>query len=232
MATNVLAHLEREAGTSDHWTTAQIFSILNFLYRLSADNYRNVIEKFTQVDLAIQTDLTYLLPEKLLSVDEVLYASDTTSDQEALDPTSLYQIKIMDTSWRLRTGIPDWYCLDYIEGYLLLWRFPSAVTPGITVTGPVIPTALLTTQSPSVPYKNGNILEPGAVSFALSQEGPGQNLERSNYWYDIFLNALASLNKSKTPSMDHAIKSVDEGRGQPRGPRLPSNYPSYPWRGR
>lgn len=226
MATNVLAHLVREAGTSEHWTTPQIFEIINFLYRLLADDFRNVISTITEVDLTEQTDHTYLLPEKLLSVNEVLY------EDEGIDPISIYEIKMMDTKWRSATGVPDWYCLDYIIGFLLLWRIPSATAPSIDVIGPTIPDALTTGLSPSPPYKTGTILEPGAVSVALSQEGPGQNLERSAYWYDIFSGAVESLNKSKTPSQDHSLRSIDEARGRRFGPRLPSSYPVYPWRGR
>lgn len=221
IGTNILAHLEREAGTSEYWGIAKVYEVINFLYKILSNDYRNVIDVYTR-DSVITVGQIYELPESILAVNEVLF------DGEALDPKSIYEIRLMDTEWRIRSGTPDWYSLDYRLGYLLLWYFPATVCE-IKIVGPIIPDTLVSTDIPKSPYSNGQILEPASVSFLLAQEGGGQNLERSSYWYDVFLGALNTLNMKKHISMDNALRSIETPRGRFFGPRLPSNYPSINW---
>lgn len=221
MRTNVLSHLLREAGTSSFWTSPGVDEVLNFLYKNLAEDYRNVKLSYTR-NSVITVGKIYTLPSELITVDDVLF------DGKAKDPISIYEIKLMDDQWRIRSGTPDWYCLDYKLGYLLLWSFPSTIAE-IEIAGPVNPTALTESETPKAPYSSGSILESGAVSFLLAQEGGGQNLERSAYWYDIFLSALRKLDLSKTPSSDRQFKSITAARTRRFGPRYPSNYPSISW---
>lgn len=221
ITTNVLAHLEREAGTSEYWLSTEIDGVVNFLYKLLAFDYRNVKEVYTR-DSVVTLGKIYAIPENLLAVEEI------TFDGKAIDPKSIYEIKLMDDQWRIRTGTPDYYCLDYREGYVLLWYFPSTVAE-IKIFGPISPDTLTIADIPAAPYSNGQILESGVVSFSLAKEGGGQNLERSSYWYDVFIGALNSFNLPKHPSMDNVLRSIDTPRGKFDGPRLPSNYPSINW---
>jgi hypothetical protein len=224
ITTNVLAHLEREAGTTEYWETTEIDGVVNFLYKLLAFDYRNIKEVYTRDSVDVVGKI-YAIPENLLAIEEI------TFDGKSVDPKSIYEIKLMDDQWRTRLGTPDWYCLDYREGYVLLWYFPSTIAE-IKIFGPIQPDTLTSPDIPAAPYSNGQILEPGVVSFSLAKEGGGQNLERSNYWYDIYLGALSSFNLSKHPSMDHVLRSIDTPRGQNFGPRLPQNYPAINWFGR
>ncbi len=221
MATNVLAHLLREAGTTSFWTTPQVFEVINFLYRNLADEHRNVMESYTRNSVTTVGKI-YALPSTLLSINDVLFEAKSKT------PISIYEIRLMDEQWRIRTGTPDWYCLDYKLGNLLLWYFPSTIQE-IEIVGPIIPADLTTTQTPKAPYSSGAILEPGAVSFLLAQEGGGQNLERSAYWYDIFSGAVMNLGLPITPASDRQFKSISASRVRRFGPRYPSNYPSISW---
>lgn len=221
IGTNILAHLEREAGTSEYWDISKVYEVVNFLYKMLSNDYRNVIDVYTR-NSVITVGQIYELPESILAVNEVLF------DGKALDPKSIYEIKLMDTEWRTRSGTPDWYSLDYRLGYVLLWYFPATVVE-IKIVGPIVPDTLTSTDIPKSPYSNGQILEPGVVSFLLAQEGGGQNLERSSYWYDVFLGALNTLNMKKHISMDNALRSIETPRGRFFGPRLPNNYPSINW---
>lgn len=218
---NVLAHLEREAGTSEYWPSTEINGVINFLYKLLAFDYRNIKEVYTR-DSVTTLGKIYAIPENLIAVEEI------TFDGKAIDPKSIYEIKLMDDQWRIRTGTPDYYCLDYREGYVLLWYFPSTAAE-IKIFGPIQPDDLTSLDIPAAPYSNGHILETGVVSFSLAKEGGGQNLERSSYWYDVFLGALNSFNLPKHPSMDNVLRSIDTPRGHFYGPRLPSNYPAINW---
>ena len=220
--TNVLAHLQREAGTTEFWTSAGIDSVINFLYRTFARQYRNVKEKWSR-DSVITTETVYRIPSKFLAINECSW------DGENIDPISIYEIRLMDKEWRTRGGNPSYHCLDYRDGFILLWYFPSSIAE-IEVFGPVVPENLSASEIPSAPYSNGLILEAGSVSFLLAQEGGGQNLERSSYWYDIMSGELGEFQKPKQ-SMDHHLKSIECGRGRGFGPRYPSNYPSINWGG-
>src|SRR5512139_2489577 len=107
--TNVLAHLLREAGTTEYWGSSAVDEIVNFLYKNIAEELRNVILSYTR-NAVTTVGKIYSLPATLLTVNEVLF------DGDAIDPISIYEIKLMDTEWRTRTGTPDWYCLDYKLG--------------------------------------------------------------------------------------------------------------------
>jgi len=220
--TNTLAHLLREAGTTEWWNEAGVDSVINFLYRTFARQYRNVKEKWSRNSVTT-TDTVYKIPSKFLAVNECSF------DGGNLDPISIYEIRLMDTEWRTRGGDPDHYCLDYRDGFLLLWYFPSSVAE-IEIFGSVVPENLSASEVPSAPYSNGLILESGSVSFLLAQEGGGQNLERSSYWYDIMIGELDEFQKPKQ-SQDHCLRSIESRRGPRFGPRYPSNYPSINWGG-
>jgi len=221
MRTNVLSHLGREAGTTEYWDSDKVDEVINFLYKNLAEENRNVIESYTR-DSVITVGKIYSLPAELLSVKEVLF------NTKAKDPISIYEIRLMDDEWRERSGTPDWYCLDYKLGNLLLWYFPSTVAV-IEIIGPIIPTTVISSETPKAPYSSGTILEPGAVSFLLAQEGGGQNLERANYWYNIFLGSSENLKISKTPGSDRQFRSITASRMRKFGPRYPSNYPAINW---
>jgi len=218
--TNILAHLLREAGTTEWWTSDTVDSVINFLYRTLARQFRNIKEPWSRTSVTT-TNTIYKIPTKFLAVNEC------TWDGESLDPRSIYEIKMMDVRWRERGGHPTYYCLDYREGFILLWYFPSSEKI-IEIVGSVVPENLSASEVPSSPYANGLILETGSVSFILAGEGGGQNLERASYWYDIFTGELAEVTRPKM-SMDHSLRSIEEKRGLRRGPRYPDNYPIINW---
>ncbi len=219
--TNVLAHLAREAGTDNYWTSATALSALNFIYRDLAKSLRNVKIVHTRTS-STTAGVLYDYPANLIAIEEVSF------DSKLLDPISIYEIRMMDTEWRSRTGTPSWYCNDYIPGQLLLWDFPSSALE-IKIVGPQIPNELTLGDTPSFPYSDGRVLEPGAVSMLLSQEGGGQNLERSTWWWQVFAQTVEDIKGPVFPSKDMVLRSIDNPRGKRFGPRMPSNYPATGW---
>lgn len=221
ITTDVLGHLRRESGTNVHWPEAEVQDVVNFVYKITAQENKNVREPWSETSSDVVGEI-YKLPDRFLTIEEVFWNGDI------LDPISIQEIRAIDEKWRERHGNPENYCLDYRVGYLMLWHFPSSEQE-IKVVGAVVPNSIEPQQSPEPPYSNGIALTGLAVSFLLAKEGAGQNLERSAYWLDLGLAALHSDIAPKA-NITHVLRSVDNASRRQKGPRYPSNYPYLNWR--
>jgi len=223
-AESILQKLEEEAGSEAYWTEAEIKSWYNDLYVETCREAKFLAKTVEDTSVAGKDD--YDLPDKTIHVVHVTY------DNKPIYPTTIMELDSKSRTWRsLGNSIPYWWYFAEGEEYtkIRLYRTPNADGKVIAITVNYIPERLEDDESPKYPLLNSLVLQNGVIAIALWKAGPGRDVERGNYYWNLFQAGLYSLIGETKNKQDraHVLRSIEDV-GIVRGPRLPSNYPTYP----
>jgi len=226
--TNILIKLKQEIGTSDWWSEDEIEQWTNDLY-IDTSRDGRLLKKRDILTLSIKDQATYSLPTGTIILISMTY------DQEPIYPTTIEELNAYSRSWRSEgPGIPCWFYYERGNRYTEVSLHQTPSTSGLEIGFDVIykPNKLEISESPEEPFTDGLLLKDGVVSMALAKEGGGQNLDRSDYyWRQFYTKLTALLKEPKISGRTHVMRSIEDLgiRGIDQGPRLPLDYPSYPW---
>jgi len=227
-ATSILQKLDEEAGTNVYWTESEIKSWYNDLYIETSRQGKFIRKSETQDSIAEQD--SYVLPDKTIEVLSVVY------DNVPLTPTTILELNAYLYTWRSEaSGIPDYYYFAEGERFtkIRLWKTPSESAKDIELTVAYIPDELEDSDEPEMPFNNSKTLFFGVMAMSLWKAGAGQDIERGNYYWSLFQNALMSITgetKTEQKSKTHVFRSIHDVGLSESGSALPSNYPRYNFR--
>jgi hypothetical protein len=229
-STAILAKLADEAGTDKWWTAVQIKKWINEIYTDIAFNYECLSTRDTTLSTTVGL-ARYVIP-KPAGVGTITRLKSCDYDvnvEGTLDFYTIEQLDSIDPTWRgLGNSTPWGAFFEHGDENLAVSLIPA---PGaIKVLGfdyNFIPSILGDNDEPYEPFKDGIILRDGVMSLALAGAGGGRDLDRSDYYFSMFVAKLPMLAKHKAP-VSRGFKSIEDATSI-RGPRLPSNYPHYPF---
>ena len=225
--TKILESLEREAGSSDFWISDEIKDYINDLY-INTCRYSRILRTRDVSTVSVADQPNYNLPNKCLQVFSMTY------DGEPIFPTTIAELNAYSFTWRTaNSSTPLWWYFEIGKEYTEINLYPTPQNSGeeIGFDHAYLPDSLGDTDEPEEPFRDGLILEAGVMSVSLAKEGAGQNIDRSEFYWNKFLAFINNaLSMYKKPDRVHVLRSIEDGglaRGINRGPRLPSNYPPY-----
>jgi len=218
----ILTKLEEEAGSNDYWTSTEVKSWFNDLYTdICREN--NVIAQRTITTDSVADQQDYSLTSGHLSLLGVTY------NGKPLHPTTLSELDAYSETWRGRgSGTPKWYFFEEGQQYTYVSLFPKPDTDSVEIglTESYLPSTLGDDDEPAEPFKDGLIIRDGVLSLALAKEGEGQNIERSEFYWDMFAIKLRrAIVRQPAPKRVHVLRSIEDvGAG---GLNLGEHYPPY-----
>lgn len=222
-----MARLAIEAGTNLWWTNAQIDSYVNEVYRDSAMALANLKHRDATTNTVVGT-ARYVIPLAAI-VDHIIKLTNVQYDPTENGYIDFYtneQLDDTDPLWRsLGNGTPwgAFYELGDENLAVSLVPAPGDIKP-LAFEFVYVPAELGQSDSPKAPY-NGVILANGAMAMALAAPGGGRDLDRSDYYFALFMSQFPTLSKHLSPVW-RGLRSVEDAPYK-GGVRLPSNYPRY-----
>jgi len=227
-STAILAKLADEAGTDKWWTAIQIKKWINEIYTDIALNYECLSVRDTTLSTTIGL-ARYVIPKPtgVGTITKLKSCDYDTTIEGPLDFYTVEQLDVADPTWRgLGNGTPWGAFFEHGDENLAVSLVPA---PGaVKVLGfdyNFIPSTLGDSDEPYEPFKDGIILRDGVMSLALAGAGGGRDLDRSDYYFSMFIAKLPMINKHKAPVW-RGLRSVEDSTAI-RSVRLPSNYPRY-----
>lgn len=223
IATNILTVLEREVGSQEWWDSAEISGLFNNLYAdICREGNFNKTRDVTADSVAGTAE--YALPSNTIEVLGMTY------DGKPIYPTTIIELNASDENWRSRgNGVSKWYYFESGEQYTYRRLFPIPDTTGTEIGFEVakLITALASTEEPIEPFADGLIIGDGVISIALAKEGEGQNIERSEYFWQLFAQKMATVIKRPTAQSRHHVLRSIEDTGLRQGLNLGDHYEPY-----
>ena len=228
MATWILTKLADEAGTNSFWTATQIKAWINEVYRDVVLNFECLSVRDITTNTVVGT-ARYVIP-KPTGVETITRLKSCDYDITVRGPLSFYTVEQLDsinTRWRgLNNGTPWGAFFEHGDENLAVSLVPPpSDTKVLAFDYSFIPSTLDDADSLYEPFKDGIILKDAVMSLALALSGGGRDLDRSNYYFEMFASSLSALNRHKSPVW-RGLRSIEDTTVT-RGIRLPSNYPKY-----
>jgi hypothetical protein len=230
MSTWLIGKLADEAGTSSWWTATQVKSWINELYRDVAVDFDCLSVRDDTTTSTVISTARYLIPKPtgVGTIKGLISCDYDVTVHGKLDFYTVDQLDVINPRWRgLGDGTPWGAFYEHGDENLAvsLVPAPSAVkTLGFDYY--FVPSTLTDDQEPYEPFKDGIILKDGVMSMALAMPGGGRDLDRSEYYFEMFISRFSVFSKHKSP-VTRGLKSMDEVGFSGGRVRLPSNYPSY-----
>jgi len=227
ISAGILTKLEQEAGSQEWWTSSEVKEYFNDLYVdiCREGNFKGSRDVTT---LSVANQAEYDLPDNTISVTGVTY------NGKPIYPTTITELNAYSQTWRSRgSGTPKWYYFEEGNRYTQVSLFPKPDTTDYEIGLSVIllPTVLSDEEEPIEPFRDGLIIRDGVISLALAKEGEGQNLERSEFYWQLFSGKLSTIiKKPEMPERVHVLRSIEDGgigSQMIRGLNLGDHYPLY-----
>ena len=225
IAISVQTKLEYEAGSNDYWELDEIKTDINDLYKtICRETEILKTRDMSVLSVVDQQDYEYPLSYNIISLLGVDY------DNKPIYPVTLEELYAFSRTWRDdNSGTPSWYFFEEGQEFSAVSLYPTPDTKDnvIAMRFSYQATTLEDTSEPEQLFKDGLVLENGTLSLELGKEGEGQNLERSEFYWNRFISDLSAFaKKPKMKERVHVFRSVEDV-GLVRGiKRLPSNYPA------
>jgi hypothetical protein len=188
--------LEREAGTHEWWSTTEVGTVVNDIYRELANQLEMCKTRDTQIrTVASQAAYTLLFPvtaERIISVLDVWHEDVTTP----LTPVTINILNNKWSDWRDATsGTPECWFFEYgsENTAISLQRKPSVADKIVSVEMIVYPAELSTGDSPLWPFTDGTIMMDGAMSYLLAKAGGGRDLDRADFYWAEMVSKIGRL---------------------------------------
>ena len=218
----LLTKLEEEAGTNDFWTATEVKSFFNDLY-LDICRENNIIAQRTITTDSVEGQQDYSLVSGHLSLLGVTY------DGKPIHPTTISELNAYSSTWRSGgNGVPKWYFFEEGQQYTYVSLFPKPDTDSVEIglTESYLPDVLGDSDEPAEPFKDGLIIRDGVLSLALAKEGEGQNIERSEFYWNMFSIKLRRvIVRQPVPERVHVLRGIEDVGI--KGFNLGDNYPPY-----
>jgi len=220
---SILADLEREAGVSDYWDATEVKGLFNELY-IEVCKYLDFLRTRDTTKDSADGVKDYDYP-----IDGVVSLLGMSYNGKPIYPTTITELNAYSRTWRAEgDSTPTWYYFEDGREYIGPSLHPTPDTDSLEIAMRLsyYPTALEDTDEPIEPFKDGILLKSGVLSVCLAKEGEGQNLERSNYYWQLFEFKLGSIKKKQPiPERTHVLRSIEDGGI--RGLNLGIHYPPY-----
>lgn len=224
ITTRILNKLEYESGSQEWWLDTEVKSDINDLYKTICKEGEFLKTRDTSVvSVTDQKDYDYPSAYSVITLLGVDY------NNKPIHPTTLKELNAYSRTWRDRgSGTPIWYYFEDGQEFAGPSLFPKPGTDALIIAMRFSYQAatLEDLDEPEQLFKDGLTLGNGVLSIELAKEGEGQNIERSEYYWQQFISDLAfPAKKTKIPERIHVLRSVEDvGIG---GFNLGEHYPLY-----